>query len=231
MPKFQKLQKVLTAAFLVMASIATFAEMPAISWELDNAVRQIEGQAKAFESAMASVSFVATDTDGNVLEEHSGNGFIRENGDMRYSRADNNSVVLVDGNKIFEYDGNAKTVTTLSTSKHKERLEPLYRLGFTISGRDLKDRYLLTILGEEAIGDTRTLVLELTPKRDKDRAIAGKIRLWIDQASWMPRRQEFGSTATRVTTTVDYTDMARNLELNPDLFKAKWPKGTKKIRQ
>lgn len=226
----QKLHKLIIMILLPLAANFAAADMPAINWELDDAVRQIEGQAKEFESAMASVAFVVTDSDGNVLQEHSGNGFIRENGDMRYDQGSENRVVLVDGNTIFEYDGNAKTVTNYSTSKHKDRLEPLFRLGFTISGRDLKDRYLLTILGEEAIEGTRTLVLELTPKRDKDRAIAGKIRLWIDQASWMPRRQEFGSTATRVTTTVNYTDMARNLRLNPDLFKAKWPKGTKKVR-
>lgn len=225
------LQQRIAAVFFALWSAATLAEMPAIDWKLDDAIRQIEGQAKTFESAMASVHFAVTDPEGELLSEHSGNGFIRKNGDMRYSRSDNNSVVLVDGGKIIEYDGEAKTATTLYTSKHKERLEPLYRLGFTIAGRDLKDRYLLTILGEEAIEGTRTLVLELTPKRDKDRAIAGKIRLWIDQASWMPRRQEFGSTADRVTTTVNYTDMARNLELNPDLFKARWPKGTKKLRQ
>ncbi|MFT4874746.1 hypothetical protein, partial [Congregibacter sp.] len=53
---------------------------------------------------------------GNVLKEHSGNGFIRENGDMRYDQWGEN------------------------------RLEPLFGLGFTISGRDLKDRYLLTAL-------------------------------------------------------------------------------------
>lgn len=226
----KKLQKLIITILLPLAANFAVADMPAISWELDDAIRQIEGQAKEFESAMSSVHFEVTDSDDNVLLEHSGNGFIRKNGDMRYDQEGANRVVLVDGNKIFDYDGNAKTVTNYSTSKHKDRLEPLFRLGFTISGRDLKDRYLLTILGEEAIEGTRTLVLELTPKRDKDRAIAGKIRLWIDQASWMPRRQEFGSTATRVTTTVNYTDMARNLRLNPDLFKAKWPKGTKKVR-
>ena len=94
----------------------------------------------------------------------------------------------------------------------------------------MQDRYLITIIGEEELGDTRTLVLELTPERDAERAVVGKIKLWIDQASWMPRRQEFSSTGDGVTTTLDYTDMARNLRLNPDLFDDDWPKGTDKER-
>jgi hypothetical protein len=31
-------------------------------------------------------------------------------------------------------------------------------------------------------------------------------------------------------TTVDYTAVARNLRLNPDLFKDSWPRGTKKVK-
>jgi outer membrane lipoprotein-sorting protein len=75
----------------------------------------------------------------------------------------------------------------------------------------------------------RTLLLELTPERDAERETIAKIRLWIDQGSWMPRRQEF-SAADRTVTTVDYTAVARNLRLNPDLFKDSWPRGTKKVK-
>jgi outer membrane lipoprotein-sorting protein len=72
-------------------------------------------------------------------------------------------------------------------------------------------------------------VFELTPTKDDERAVIAKIRLWIDQGSWMPRRQEF-SLADRSVTTVDYTAVARNLRLNPDLFKDSWPRGTKTVK-
>jgi outer membrane lipoprotein-sorting protein len=207
-----------------------FADMPKIDWNLDDAVKQIDRQADNFETAMARVDFVVTGADGAAVTSHSGDGFINKGGDMRYSQDGGNRIVLVDRNTVSDYDKSANTVNEYSSSRNKDRLEPFYRLGFSISGKDMQDRFLVTILGEEALGDTRTLVLELTPKRDAERATVGKIRLWIDQGSWMPRRQEFSSTADRSMTTLNYTSMARNLRLNPDLFKDSWPRGTKKVR-
>lgn len=222
--------KAMLACTCVLYSALAPADMPKINWDLDDAVRQIDRQADNFETAMARVDFVVTSADGAAVTTHSGDGFINERGDMRYSQDGGNRIVLVDRSTVSDYDKSANTVNEYSLSRHKERLEPFYRLGFSISGKDMQDRFLVTILGEEALGDTRTLVLELTPKRDAERATVGKIRLWIDQGSWMPRRQEFGSTGDRSTTTLDYTSMARNLKLNPDLFKDSWPRGTKKVK-
>ena len=207
------------------------ADMPSIDWDLDDAIRQIDGQADNFETAMARVEFTVKDGDGQVIDSHFGNGFIRKDGDMRYSQDGGNRVVIVDGDTVSDYNRATETVTTHSLRRNEGALEGFYRLGFSIAGRDMKDRYLVTILGEEELGDSRTLVLELTPERDSERAVVGKIRLWIDQSSWMPRRQEFSSRGDGSTTTVDYTDMARNLRLNPDLFDTNWPRGTKRIRQ
>lgn len=221
----------LRAILVCAAGSATFAhaQMPDINWNIDDAIRQVDGQADNFETAMARVDFRVVDRDGNLVTGHSGNGFIRKNGDMRYVQDGGNRTVTVLGNKVSDYDAEAKTVAEHSL-RDGSRLEGYYRLGFSIAGRDMRDRYLLTIIGEEELGDTRTLVLELTPKRDDDRAVVGKIKLWIDQASWMPRRQEFSSTGDGNTTTIEYTDMARNLQLNPDLFDNDWPRGTKKLR-
>jgi outer membrane lipoprotein-sorting protein len=211
-------------------SSMALTDMPKIDWNLDDAIRQIDRQADNFETAMARVDFVVTNADGGSVNRHSGDGFINDDGDMRYSQDGANRVVLVDRSTVSDYDKSANTVNEYSLSRNKDRLEPFYRLGFSISGKDMQDRFLVTILGEEELDHTRTLVLELTPKRDTERATVGKIRLWIDQGSWMPRRQEFSSTSDRSTTTVDYTNMARNLRLNPDLFKDSWPRGTKKVR-
>ncbi len=54
---------------------------------------------------------------------------------------------------------------------------------------------------------------------------------WIDQASWLPVRQVITHTPTGQSVTATYSGTARNLKLNPDLFRDKWPKGTKKVRR
>lgn len=223
-----------TVSRLLLAIVATFAtaahaQMPDIDWELDDAIKQIDGQADNFETAMARVDFKVVDLDGNVVIKHSGNGFIRKDGDMRYMQDGGNRTVVVLDDKVSDYDAGAKTVNEYKL-RDGQRLEGFYRLGFSVAGRDMNDRYLLTIVGEEEMGDRRSLIIELTPEREEDREIVGKIRLWIDQASWMPIRQEFSSTGDGNTTTIEYSAMARNLELNPDLFDDDWPRGTDRVR-
>ena len=119
-------------------------------------------------------------------------------------------------------------VESYKLSRHKGRMEPYIRLGFTNSGRDLKDDYLLTALGERDIGDNRTLGLELTPEKESARAVMGRAQLWIDQASWMPAQQVIAASGRGEELTLTYTHVARNLELNPDLFSTRWPRGTDK---
>ncbi len=215
---------------LVLCSPAALADMPKIEWTLEDAIRQIDQQAENFESAMAQVGVVTKGPDGAATNTLAGDGFINEDGDMRFNQDGGNRIVVVDRKTVSDYDKTAGTVSEYSLSKHKNRLEPYYRFGFSVPVREMQDRYLFTILGEEAVGEMRTLVFELTPTKDDERAVIAKIRLWIDQGSWMPRRQEF-SLADRSITTVDYTAVARNLRLNPDLFKDTWPRGTKKVKK
>lgn len=229
MKKIVKAMGAFLSGALLLIPVAGFADMPKIDWSLEDAIKQIDRQAENFDSAMARVEMVVKAADGTVTQTHAGDGFINEDGDMRYNRDGGNRVVVVDRSTVSEYDKSAGTVTETSLSRNKNRLEPYYRFGFSMSGRDMQDRYLVTILGEEEVGEMRTLVLELTPERDAERETIAKIRLWIDQGSWMPRRQEF-SAADRSITTVDYTNVARNLRLNPDLFKDSWPRGTKKVK-
>jgi outer membrane lipoprotein-sorting protein len=218
----------LLGTMALCGSIA-LAGMPKIDWSLEDAVRQIDQQAENFESAMARVDIVTKGADGTASATRTGDGFINADGDMRFSQDGGTRVVVVDRKTVSDYDASAATVTEYSLSKHKNRLEPYYRFGFSVPVREMQDRYLFTILGEEEVGEMRTLVFELTPTKDDERAVIAKIRLWIDQGSWMPRRQEF-SLADRTVTTVDYTAVARNLRLNPDLFKDSWPRGTKKVK-
>ena len=225
-----KLHSRLLWCILLLLAGTAWSQSPSIDWDLDDAMQQIGRQAKDFSSAMARVESVTIDRDGNEVSRGSGTGFIREDGSIRYNADDDGIVTLVDRNKVMVFDAEAGQVMEYSLRKHKDRLEPFYRLGFSTTGKDLKSDYLLTILGEEDIGDTRALVIELTPKKDSVRETVRLVVLWIDQSSWMPRRQEFSSTKDNTKVTINYKGMARNLKLNPDLFKEKWPRGTKKIK-
>jgi outer membrane lipoprotein-sorting protein len=175
------------------------------------------------------VEIVRTNTSGEELSRDQGTIFFDRTGKIRLDMdtPDTKTLLLVKSSLYIHYPEQQR-VEQYSLSRHKTRLEPFLRLGFTDSGKDLKGDYLLTSLGERDIGDSRTLGLELTPKKEKTRAVMGRAQLWIDQASWMPSQQVITATGNGEILTITYTYTARNLELNPDLFSTRWPRGTDK---
>lgn len=217
------------ALLALIVSANASAQAPKITWELEEALSQIEHQADNFETFMGRATVVNTAADGTESTTV-GTGFIRKDGMMRYDPDDSSIQYLVDRDQVMIHDRTAKTVEEYRFRDHPMRLERFIRLGFSTTGKDLRDNYLITILKEEEIGESRTLQMELTPKKDDARAVLRNVQLWIDQASWLPKRQEINATdGTKMTIT--YEGMARNLNLRPELFSDRWPRGTEVDRK
>ena len=226
-----KLLKCLAAPITAAALLATpaSAEGPKISWDLDDALKQVDRQADDFDTAMARVEIVRRDLSGNELSREEGTIFMDDRGRIRLDAdAPKQRTYLVEKSTMYIHYPSEQRVEVYSLSRHKDRIEPFMRLGFVTSGKDLKDDYLLTSLGERDIGESRTLGLELTPEKEKARAVMGKAQLWIDQASWMPTEQVFTASSKSEEITLTYSFVARNLSLNPELFSTRWPRGTDK---
>ena len=68
----RKLLQAALGAVFVFGATMTIADMPSIDWDLDDAIRQIDGQADDFESAMARVEVSTTASDGSTITSHSG---------------------------------------------------------------------------------------------------------------------------------------------------------------
>ena len=223
------LLSLITATALV--TTAALADGPKITWELKDALKQVDRQAEDFQTAMARVEVVRRDMGGQELGREMGTVFMDRKGRIRLDvDAPNQRTLLVTQSYLYIHFPAEKRVESYKLSKHKGRMEPFIRLGFTDSGKDLEDGYLLTSLGERDIGSNRTLGLELTPEKEKARAVMGKAQLWIDQASWTPAQQVITASSRGEEITLTYSFVARNLQLNPDLFEAKWPRGTDKQR-
>ena len=198
---------------------------------MDSALKQIDRQAGDMDTVLAEVAFDWGGDQQGMDRMSGGRFYINKRGDFRVNDSGPaKRVLLVERGTLHLYDPGAAQVTEVRLSREKARLEPFMRIGFTVTGRDLKDQFLVTFVGEEVIDDRRTLGLELTPKKDETRAIVSKLTIWFDQASWLPVRQILVHTSGGQTITVNYSGVARNLNLNPDLFKAKWPRGTEKVR-
>ena len=214
-----------------LATLTAYAQAPKIIWNLDDALKQIDRQANDFQTALARVQVVRTSSAGEEVNQETATIYINKDGRIRIDvDAPNKRIYLITKNDVYIHTPERALVQQYSLSKHKSRLEPYARLGFTNTGKNLKDDYLITSLGEQDIDDSRTLGLELTPKKERTREVVSKAQLWIDQASWMPTRQILSDTQSGDSLVVTYTRTARNLKLNPDLFKTQWPRGTQKIK-
>ena len=217
--------------FILVASGAT-AITNELGWTLDSTLKQVSRQAEDFDTALADIEARWTDDNGFITRERTGRMYINDKGEIRFAEFETGEhVILVKKNEVQDYDPTRALVERYSLSKHKDRLEPYVRLGFSSTGKDLKDDFLVTLLGEDQIEDRRVVGLELTPKKERVREVVANLRIWIDQASWMPVRHEIVHVSTGSTLTLTYRGMARNLKLNNELFKDRWPKGTQKIRR
>jgi outer membrane lipoprotein-sorting protein len=216
-------------ALVLSAPIA--AQNNELNWTMDRAVRQLDRQGSDLESVLSEVDVEWSGEAQDADRIQSGRIYMNRRGDFRIT-ADmpKKRTILKEGNSVHHYDPEAKKVDIYSLSRNKGRLEAYIPLGFTVTGKDLDNDFLVTFIGEETIGDRRTLGLEFTPKRDNVRAVVSKIRIWFDEASWLPARQEISHASGGAALTINYSGTARNLDLNPDLFRDNWPRGTDKNR-
>lgn len=218
-------------ATLFLLSMAQ-AQENELGWTMDSAVKQLDRQGSDMETVLAEVEISYTGSDENLSAIKRGRIYINRDGEFRI-RAEEPAgvIVLLRSGTVSYYNPTFARVEEYSLSKHKDRLEPFMPLGFSTTGRDLEKDYLVTFIGEDHIGGRRVLGLELTPTNDDLRATVSKMQIWYDQASWMPARQIITHTDGTGALTINYSGTARNLNLNSDLFRADWPKGTQEVRK
>jgi outer membrane lipoprotein-sorting protein len=226
--KLPKLAVVSLTALLL--SPTTWAQQNnELGWTMDRAIRQLDQQGSDFESVLAEVDVEWSGTADDPDRIRSGRIYINERGEFRINvDQPKNRVILMEGKTVHHYDKEAARVDRYSLSRHKNRLEPYIPMGFTMTGKALEQDFLVAFIGEEIIGDRRTLGLELTPESRRMREVVAKIQIWFDEASWLPARQVITQAGGAAALTVDYRGTARNLRLNPDLFDDNWPRGTDK---
>ena len=135
--------------------------------------------------------------------------------------------ILRTGDSIFVYTPKIHRVEEFNLGKHRAFADQYLALGFGTKGEALKKNYVLTLIGEEDFDSRKTIVLELTPKSEQARAQISRIRMWIDEASWLPIQQKFFETSTEDYFLSHYTHLMKNLKLPDSKFKADWPKDVK----
>lgn len=137
--------------------------------------------------------------------------------------------ILFTGNKAFIYYPKMKQIQEFDLKKHRALVEQFLLLGFGTKGDELKDSYLITVLGERTLDGKAVLQLELTPKDERIRNQIHKIHLWLDLASWVPVQQKFFEVGGDYLLT-HYTEVKVNVPLSRSKLSLSAPRGTTRVK-
>ncbi len=138
--------------------------------------------------------------------------------------------ILRTGDNVYVYTPGLKRVEEYNISKNRTLIDQFLTLGLGTSGKDLEKHYLVTLQGEPALDDKKTLELELTPKSEAVRNQFSKIQIWFDESSWLPVQQEFYETGSGDYSIIRYSKIVKNPDIRETVFKPHWPKGTERIK-
>jgi outer membrane lipoprotein-sorting protein len=200
-------------------------------WTVESVSRELDRASREFRSLSADVQRTKVTV---VVDDHStesGTMEVRRDDKMRIDlTAPDPRTILRDGDHLYIYNPKINNLEEYDLSKHRALVEEFLLLGFGTSGDSLKRSYVITMQGEETLGNEKVVHLELTPRSDDVRAQISKIELWIDEATWLPAQQQFYETGSGDYFVIRYTNVVRNVHLADSRFKPHWPEGVNKVK-
>lgn len=219
------------ALTLTVAAAGIIAKpQPRNGLTLETVLDSLNREAKDFHSLTAEVERTKVTVVVNVKSTDTGTLWIRGDKMRLDLKTPDPRTILRSGDTIFIYTPGLKQVEEYNLGKHRDLVNEFLLLGFGTSGHDLEKGFLVTVVGEPVLDRQKTVLLELTPRAGAARNQIARIRLWLDQSSWLPVQQEFFETGTDDYSIVRYTNISRNPDIPDSRFKPHWPKGTQKVR-
>jgi outer membrane lipoprotein-sorting protein len=207
------------------------AAQTASSWTLEGVVAMLDRAAQDFHTLTADIEHIKYTAVVKDTSTETGQIFVRRDDKMRidFQKPDPRTI-LRNGDSLFVFTPKINRVEEYNIGKHRSFADQYLALGFGTKGDTLKKNYVLTLIGEEEFDSHKTIVLELTPKSDQARSQISRIRMWIDEASWLPVQQKFFETSSDDYFLSHYTHVMKNLKIGDGKFKPDWPKSVKVVK-
>ncbi len=194
-------------------------------WTTEGVLRELDEAAKKFHSVTADVERTTVTVAVDDRSTESGKIFLRSDGKMRIELAKpDQRTILRNGDKVWHYLPKAKRVEEYDLGKHAGLADSVLSLGLGSTGSSLKKQYLVTVLGEETVEKSKTVVLELVPKDEKFRNQIARIQLWVDTSNWLSIQQKLFETGSGDYIVIVYRNIVTNAKLAENDFKPHWPK-------
>jgi outer membrane lipoprotein-sorting protein len=206
----------------------TLAAQTTASWTLEGVLSMLDRAAQDFHTLTADIEHMKYTAVVKDTSTETGQIFVRRDDKMRieFQKPDPRTI-LRNGDSLFIYTPKINRVEEYNIGKHRAFADQYLALGFGTKGDTLKKNYVVTLIGEEEFDSRKTVVLELTPKSEQARSQIARIRMWIDEASWLPVQQKFFETSSDDYFLSHYTHIMKNLKIGDAKFKPDWPKSVK----
>ncbi len=189
------------------------------AWSEERLVEQLNKASDAFQTLTASLEHTKVTAVVDHKEVETGRLYYSKNRRVKIEMSNPEpKEILFSGNKAEIYYPKMGQIQEFDLKKHRALVEQFLLLGFGTKGDDLKDAYLITVLGETRLEGHSNAVLqvELTPKDERIRNQIHKIELWFDMASWVPVQQKFSEVGGDYFQT-RYTEIKVNVRLGKNL--------------
>jgi len=218
------------AVWLASACFAGSGGQAHGTWTWGSVREQLDSEAKDFRSLSADIERTKVTVVVNDRSTETGSISVRGDKMLLEIKAPNPRTILRTGDDLYIYNPGLKRVEEYNLGKNRGLVDQFLLLGFGTKGAELQKSYLVTLLREDKLDDKKVIVLELTPKSDAVRNQISKIQIWLDEATWLPAQQQFLEAGSGDYSIVRYSRVVRNAAIPDSTFKARWPKGTEKVK-
>jgi outer membrane lipoprotein-sorting protein len=195
---------------------------------LEYVLTMMDRSAEDFRSLTAALDHLTYTALVKDTSTESGEIYVRKDSKMRidFTRPDPRTIIR-NGDNLYIYTPKINRVEEYNIGKNRALADQYLALGFGTRVENLKKNYDVSFSGEEELDGQKMAIVELVPHSADVRQQITKIRLWVDEASWMPVQQKFFEAGTADYFISRYKNVMKNLKIGDGKFKADWPKGTK----
>ena len=195
---------------------------------LEYVLNMMDKSAEDFRSLTAALDHTTYTALVKDSSTESGEIYVRKDSKMRidFTRPDPRTI-LRNGDNLYIYTPKINRVEEYNIGKNRALADQYLALGFGTRADNLKKNYEVALAGEEDLDGQKMALLDLVPHSDDVRKQITKIRMWVDEASWLPVQQKFFEAGSGDYFLSRYKNVMKNLKIGDGKFKPDWPKGTK----
>lgn len=218
----------LAAPHTVSASTAAPAAqvMPSVLGKMEQAGRELK-------SLQAGIAQERIDRTLGVKEKSAGTLYYKAGAQgaervlLEYTLPIPETVAVV-GDKVTIYQPKINQVflTTRKASASKNRSLGFLGLAYSDAAAQMRERYNVTILGDDEINGRMATQINLDPK-DKSDGVQS-LMIWVDQQTWLP--VQYYVIEKNAKTTITLSAMKPNVKLEDGKFQIDYPKNAKVVQ-